>query len=250
MKVGGYVGFEVRMIRMMSVEEMVPDFTMERGRRYEFVRKIGAGAFGEVSAVRDGLTGELLAAKKVRLKSGPSYGYGQPVTFPQPLYREIQALQRLTHPNIVALRDVYPVDSEVVLVFELCPSDLELVIDKARAPLAERHVKAFMVMLLRAIAFMHSRRILHRDVKPANCLISASGALKLCDFGLARPFPLTSGEAASGGGGGGEDSRKSKVGMDVGMEGAGGRNPGEIRGDLSHQVRLAQQQANSNRQLR
>jgi serine/threonine protein kinase len=49
-------------------------------------------------------------------------------------------------------------------------------------------VKSYMHQLLRGIAFCHSHRVLHRDLKPQNLLIDRNGTLKLADFGLARAF--------------------------------------------------------------
>lgn len=72
-------------------------------------------------------------------------------------------------------------------MFELMSSDLELVIDRSVSPLPERMVKAFLRMLLSGLHHMHSLGIIHRDVKPANCLVSHEGELKICDFGLSRP---------------------------------------------------------------
>jgi mitogen-activated protein kinase 7 len=69
-------------------------------------------------------------------------------------------------------------------------------------PLGLRHVQYFLAQLLHALAFLHRAGVLHRDVKPANCLLGVNGALKLCDFGLARGLPAP-GPSGGGGGGGG-----------------------------------------------
>jgi len=160
----------------------LPLYHPERGHRYERVQRLGAGAFGEVSLVRDLTTGSLLASKSIQFNSGSSSGgggyggggYGRfgggrspsPLVS-KPLFRELQALQRLQgSPNIVTLHDVYPLDTKLVLIFEYAPSYLEMVIDAARAPIAERHVSAWAQMLLQGLAHMHAQGIIHRDIKP------------------------------------------------------------------------------------
>lgn len=133
--------------------------------------------------------GSRVAGKAVRVGAQPMRCGAVP-TFPKAIFREIRALQALNgHPNIVRLLDIYPQDTEVVLVFELMRSDLEATISAARAPLPPSEVKFYVAALLRALRHCHTHGILHRDVKPANCLLSTSGELKLADFGLARPQP-------------------------------------------------------------
>jgi cyclin-dependent kinase 7 len=180
-------------------EEWLEEFSPVRATRYERVGRIGAGAFGEVSEMRELGSSRRVAAKSVRIGGGGGGGahgggFGRQASepdVPTPVFRELQTLRRLAgHPNIVQLVDCFPSDSELVLVFEYMPSDLELVIDRARSPLGEARVKAFMQMLLRGLGHMHASGILHRDIKPSNCLISPEGELKIADFGLARPQAL------------------------------------------------------------
>lgn len=66
------------------------------------------------------------------------------------------------------------------------PTDLSEVLRNATDPLSQSQIKSYMVMLLKGIAHCHENNIIHRDVKPANLLVSADGILKLADFGLAR----------------------------------------------------------------
>ena len=101
-------------------------FDPDRVNRYERVRKIGSGAFGEVFLCRDVFTGHLVATKAVRVGAAQS-SYGRPPPgvskepeLPRPLFRELHSLRFLGgHPNVVSLVDAYPRDTELVLVLLL-----------------------------------------------------------------------------------------------------------------------------------
>ena len=100
--------------------------------------------------------------------------------------REIQFLKDFKHDNIVYLYQAFRERGKLFLVFEYLEKtvldDLELAPDG----LDIEYIKMIMYQLLLATAFMHKNRIIHRDVKPENLLLSTNGLLKVCDFGFAR----------------------------------------------------------------
>jgi serine/threonine protein kinase len=150
---------------------------------------IGEGAYGVVYKGKDKKTGETVAMKKIRLELEDE---GMPST----ALREISLLKELTHPNIVALRDVVQESGRLYLIFEFLDCDLKRYLDKQPGPLPMEVVKSFTYQLVRGLAFCHSRGVMHRDLKPQNLLVTNEGRLKLADFGLARAFcppirPLT-----------------------------------------------------------
>jgi len=63
-------------------------------------------------------------------------------------------------------------------------TDLSQYMEKHSGGLEHRNVRLFLFQLLRGLAYCHRRRVLHRDVKPQNLLISEMGELKLADFGM------------------------------------------------------------------
>jgi serine/threonine protein kinase len=68
--------------------------------------------------------------------------------------------------------------------------DLKKYLDKMNAPLPPQLVKSYLYQITSAIKYCHSKRILHRDLKPQNLLIDKNGVIKLADFGLARAFGI------------------------------------------------------------
>jgi len=85
--------------------------------------------------------------------------------------------------------DVVHGDKKLFLVFEYLDRDLKKYMDSVPAGgISLSLVKSYLYQLLSGIAFCHSHRILHRDLKPQNLLIDAQGSIKLADFGLARAF--------------------------------------------------------------
>ncbi|XP_020112849.1 cell division control protein 2 homolog [Ananas comosus] len=153
--------------------------------QYEKVEKIGEGTYGVVYKARDRVTNEMIALKKIRLEQEDE---GVPST----AIREISLLKEMRHGNIVRLQDVVHCEKRIYLVFEYLDLDLKKHMDTcpdlAKDP---RLVKKFLYQILRGIAYCHSHRVLHRDLKPQNLLIDRrTNALKLADFGLARAFGI------------------------------------------------------------
>jgi cyclin-dependent kinase 2 len=153
--------------------------------RYSKLEKIGEGTYGVVYKARDRVSQEVIALKKIRLDAEDE---GVPST----AIREISLLKELQHQNIVRLKDVVHSEKKLHLVFEFLEHDLKKHMDQHQATggLTAMQVKSFLYQMLRGIAFCHSHRVLHRDLKPQNLLIDRDRNLKLADFGLARAFGI------------------------------------------------------------
>lgn len=164
--------------------------------KYTWGAKLGAGAFGEVRRARCRATGEELAVKTLRA--------GQPRRRPWPLslldrprtplsciQREAETWRRVgQHANVVRFVDVCLSSSGFHFVMERCGSSLQEAMTEFRGcGLAEvwRIARRIARELLLALAHVHARSVLHRDVKPANVLFGTDPCrtLKLCDFGAA-----------------------------------------------------------------
>lgn len=156
--------------------------------KFEKLGRIGEGTYGIVYKARDKVSGKYVALKRCLPHHESSDG------FPITTLREISTLRQCqAHENIVQLQEVAVSSSRsgVFLVFEYCPHDLANIVDKhyatrKKSPFSEPQVKRLVSQLLSALDFLHSRNLLHRDLKLSNMLYSEEGDLKLADFGLAR----------------------------------------------------------------
>jgi len=151
--------------------------------KYEMQEKLGEGTYGVVYKARDRETGEIVALKKIRLDSEDE---GVPATS----IREICLLKDLQQAYIVRLHEVLYCKNRLYLVFEFVDFDLKKYIDSINGPMSPKLVQSYLFQMLVALNFCHSRRVLHRDLKPQNLLIDKKGTLKLADFGLGRAFAV------------------------------------------------------------
>ncbi|XP_055513193.1 cyclin-dependent kinase 6-like [Leucoraja erinacea] len=159
--------------------------------RYELLAEIGEGAYGKVYKARDlENNGKCVALKRITVQRTPE---GIPLI----VIREVAWLKQLAlfdHPNIIRLFDVeldHQMDQamKVTLVFELIEQDLCVFLTKVQEPgLPPNKVKDMIRQLFRGLDFLHSNRVVHRDLKPQNILVSNKGQVKLADFGLARVY--------------------------------------------------------------
>jgi len=162
--------------------------------RYEHLNFIDQGTYGMVFKARCRESGVVYALKQVKVGGAESNKVGFPIT----ALREINILLALRHPNIVRVREMVVGSSsdKVFMVMEYCEMDLKACMQQAKQPFSVSEVKQLMLQLLSAVAFMHSKWYVHRDLKTSNLLYSYPGRLTVCDFGLARTFgsplaPLT-----------------------------------------------------------
>lgn len=153
--------------------------------KYERLEKIGEGTYGVVYRSRNKETNQIVALKKIRLEAEDE---GVPST----AIREISLLKEMNDDNVVRLLDITHNDTKLYLVMEFLDSDLKRYMDKVGDGdgMGPDIVKKFTYQLIKGVYYLHSHRILHRDLKPQNLLINKEGNLKLADFGLARAFGI------------------------------------------------------------
>ncbi|KAM9248983.1 serine/threonine-protein kinase 36 isoform 1-T1 [Dugong dugon] len=146
--------------------------------KYHVLEMIGEGSFGRVYKGR-----RKYSAQVVALKFIPKLGRSEKEL--RNLQREIEIMRGLRHPNIIHMLDSFETDKEVVVVTDYAEGELfQILEDDGKLP--EDQVQAIAAQLVSALYYLHSHRILHRDMKPQNILLAKGGGIKLCDFGFAR----------------------------------------------------------------
>ncbi|WP_438388523.1 Stk1 family PASTA domain-containing Ser/Thr kinase [Actinopolyspora saharensis] len=160
--------------------------------RYEIEDPLGYGGMSEVHRGRDVRLGRDVAVKVLRAD------LARDPTFQLRFRREAQNAAALNHPAIVAVYDTGETDSEngplPYIVMEYVSGRTLRDVVKSEGPLAPRRAMEVMADASAALDFSHRNGIVHRDVKPANIMITDSGAVKVMDFGIARA--VADGQAA------------------------------------------------------
>lgn len=173
---------------------VVPDNRGKLSDNYEVIEKekLGEGGFAVVRKAKVKVTGAWRAVKLISKSDKNNPGL---------LKAEIEILKMLDHPHVVTLFELFEDDKELSLVMELCSGgQLEKYVEK-HGCMNEVEAAITMKSVLRAVGYLHSISIVHRDIKAANCLLVVAGAVdlqqdvKLSDFGLSTVFkkrvPLT-----------------------------------------------------------
>jgi TonB family protein len=147
--------------------------------RYEILAELGRGAMGKVYRARDPIVGREVAIKSLNLEEFPRRQQEEVLGR---FRREAQAAGQLNHPNIVTIFDV----GESYFVMELVKGETlqAHVARKSRLTLEES--LGIVAPIAEALDYAHQRGVVHRDVKPANIMLTDKGVPKLMDFGLAH----------------------------------------------------------------
>ena len=153
---------------------------MARFGRYEIQGKIGEGAMGVVYRALDHGLGRIVALKML---SSELWGDDEQQ---RRFAREAEAIGRLSHPNIVTVYDLGEADGHLYMAMELLEGDdLRALMDRQMDIALADRVRV-LAQICDGLGYAHSRGVVHRDVKPANIVVTTEGKVKVLDFGLAR----------------------------------------------------------------
>ena len=158
----------------------MPQTEKQQIGRYEIQEEIGRGAMGVVFKGRDPLIGRDVAVKTI------AGGVAESADLRERFYREAKAAGVLQHPNIVTIYEMAESGGTPFIAMEYLEGEsLEKLI--ARRPVLPLAAKVgYVVQACRALEYAHRHGVVHRDVKPANIMVTRDGVVKVVDFGIAR----------------------------------------------------------------
>ena len=148
--------------------------------RYQIIELIGVGGMANVYKGVDVTSGKEVAVKILREE------YYSNEEFVRRFRNESKAIAMMDHPNIVKVFDVCFSHGMQVIVMEYVDGITLKEYMQQQKCLPWKEAVHFTNQILRALSHAHKRGVVHRDIKPQNCMVLSDGTLKLMDFGIAR----------------------------------------------------------------
>jgi len=168
---------------------LLPSNSFLKGR-YIILEKVGHGGMAAVYKATDTQqTGNLWAIKEMSdaaLSNPQERDYAI-----QSFQREAELLRKLDHPNLPKVVDAFTETGKHYLVMEFVPGDtLENLLTKRKEPYSQVDVLPWAMQLSNVLCYLHgqSPKIIFRDIKPSNIMLTPQGQIKLIDFGIVRFF--------------------------------------------------------------
>ncbi|KAM8879919.1 STE20-like serine/threonine-protein kinase isoform 1-T1 [Spinachia spinachia] len=143
---------------------------------WDIIGELGDGAFGKVFKAQNKQTGTLAAAKVIDTKTEEEL---------EDYMVEIEILASCDHQNIVKLLDAFYYESKLWILIEFCAGGaVDAVMLELERPLTEPQIRVVCQQTLLALVYLHDNKIIHRDLKAGNILLTLDGDVKLADFGV------------------------------------------------------------------
>ncbi|XP_072296543.1 uncharacterized protein [Eucyclogobius newberryi] len=146
--------------------------------RFVTLKQLGDGTYGSVLLGKCNVTGELVAIKRMKRKF---YSWEECLNL-----REVKSLKKLSHANVVKLKEVLRENDQLYFVFEYMKENLYQLMQQRNELFPESVVRNVAFQVLQGLSYVHRNGYFHRDLKPENLLCSGPELVKIADFGLAR----------------------------------------------------------------
>ena len=148
---------------------------------YLYGRLIGQGAFGKVNIGLNILTGRVVAIKSFNKKTLSKNGENM-----KKILSETDLMKKLNHPNITKILEMFEDDEYILIAMEYINGGNLFSFVKKRRKLSEKTAKFLFRQIILGIKHIHSKKIVHRDIKLENILIDLNNNIKICDFGIGQ----------------------------------------------------------------
>ena len=152
-------------------------------KEYKVITLIGKGGYGAVYKVKNINTNEFFAMKIYLITESNKEDFIS-------IENETKILSQLNHPNIIKLYNYFKVDNSFCLIMELCEGgDLSKLIEQKRKSgkyFNEIEIKKYLYEICKGLNYLHSHKIIHRDLKSLNIFITKNNHVKIGDFGVSK----------------------------------------------------------------
>ena len=165
---------------LVAEDESPLGVAVQRFGEYDLLEKLGEGGMGVVYKAQHRRMKRFVAVKMIARKAT-----GSPDAVKR-FNREVEAVAKLNHPNIVQAYDASEHDGIHYLVMEYIEGKDLAAIVKDRGPMTVHVAVECILQTARGLQYAHDKGIVHRDIKPSNLLVDKDGTMKILDMGLAR----------------------------------------------------------------
>jgi 5'-AMP-activated protein kinase, catalytic alpha subunit len=176
-----------RVVEMIQISRQIKDSFKKTGdapktstEHYRAGKMLGRGAFGKVNLGMHKLTRKLVAIKSINKE------YLSEEKQRNKVMHEVNLLLKLRHESVVKLYETFQTSRHIMLVMELCAGGDLLNFVRKRKKLDENIARVLFKQIIEGIGYIHSKKILHRDIKLDNILLDGKGRVKIADFGVSK----------------------------------------------------------------
>ena len=148
---------------------------------YKYGRLIGQGAFGKVNLGLNVLTGRVVAVKSFNKQKLDNEKENK-----IKIFYETDLMKQLNHPNITKILEHFESEKYFLIIMEYINGGNLFSFVKKRRKLSEKTAKFLFRQIIQGIKYIHSKNIVHRDIKLENILIDVNNNIKICDFGIGK----------------------------------------------------------------